>query len=285
MSIFNMQGILSPERIMTLIRFVLLVFLGLPISFVLSRTVQRYTAKRLSAQQGLIAGKIVLYGALLVILFSALNELGFELTHLLAAAGVVGIAVGFAAQTSVSNIISGLFLMGERPFVIGDAITVGNTTGKVLSIDILSVKMRTFDNRFVRIPNETIIKGEVINLSYFPIRRIDLNLSVAYKEKIGRVRELLLDVALRNPLCLQEPQPIIIFSGFGASSIDLFFGVWAERDDYLALKNSIQEEIKQRFDDEGIEIPFPHISLYKGSATEPFPVQLVDCGGKSADHS
>lgn len=89
-------------------------------------------------------------------------------------------------------------------------------------------------------------------------------------------KEILLDTAYHNPLCLQEPEPTIIFSGFGSSSIDLFFGVWAERDDWLTLKNSIQEEIKQRFDEEGIEIPFPHISLYKGSATEPFPVEIVE---------
>ena len=275
MPYFGLDKYLSPEILTMLFRIsILIVFI--PVTYILSRIIRRFITKKFSAQLGLILGKSILYLGLVIILISILHEFGINLNHLLAAAGIVGIAVGFAAQTSISNIISGLFLMGEQPFIIGDIIKVGDTNGEVLSIDMLSIKIRTFDNKLVRIPNETIVKGEVTNITHFPIRRVNINISVAYKEKIGRVREILLDTAYHNPLCLQEPEPTIIFSGFGSSSIDLFFGVWAERDDWLTLKNSIQEEIKQRFDEEGIEIPFPHISLYKGSATEPFPVEIVE---------
>ena len=135
--------------------------------------------------------------------------------------------------------------------------SLGNTTGVVLSIDMLSVKLRTFDNKLIRVPNEMLLKSEVTNVTHFPIRRVDLHVGVAYKEDISRVREILLDIAQKNPLCLQEPAPVIIFSGFGNSSIELFLGVWAEKSDFLKLKNSIQEEIKTRFEQEGIEIPFP----------------------------
>jgi small-conductance mechanosensitive channel len=86
---------------------------------------------------------------------------------------------------------------------------------------------------------------------------------------------MLLHLAEVNPLALQEPEPIVIFTGFGSSSIDILFGVWVLRKDFLKLKNSIQQEIKKAFDEEGIEIPFPHLSLYAGSATEPFPVRVV----------
>jgi len=192
------------------------------------------------------------------------------------AAGIIGIAVGFAAQTSISNIISGFFLMAEQPFVVNDVITVDATTGMVLSIDILSVKLRTFDNKFVRIPNETILKSEVTNVTRFPIRRVDINVGVAYKEDVNRVKEILLDIANKNPLCLQEPEPIVIFQGFGKSSIDFMLGVWAEKADWLALKNAIQEEIKKRFDREGIEIPFPHVTVYSGSASRPFRVEKIE---------
>jgi small-conductance mechanosensitive channel len=258
-----------------LIRTFLLVVVGLPAIFAISRSLRGYISKRYTAQQGMIVGKLIHYGGLIVISISVFHELGFKLGPLLGAAGIVGIAVGFASQTSVSNIISGLFLIAEKPFVVGDAITVGETTGQVLSIDFLSVKLRTFDNKFVRIPNETLIKSQVTNITHFPVRRLDLKVGVAYKEDIGKVREVLLDVAYNNPLALQEPESLVIFSGFGNSSIDLLFVVWVETADFLTLKNTLPEQIKVRFDKEGIEIPFPHLSLYTGSATAPFPVKVV----------
>jgi len=173
-------------------------------------------------------------------------------------------------------LISGLFLIAERPFAIGDIIKVGDRTGEVLSIDLLSVKMRTFDNLYVRLPNESMIKSEVINLTKFPIRRIDLQIGVAYKENIAKVRDVLFRVADKNPLCLEEPIPLFIFQGFGDSSLNIQFSVWVKRENYLNLRNSIQEEIKVAFDEEDIEIPFPHRTIYAGSVTEPFPVRIVD---------
>ena len=118
---------------------------------------------------------------------AVLGELGVKLTALLGAAGIVGIAVGFASQTSVSNIISGLFLISEKPFAIGDVLKVGGTTGIIQSIDLLSIKIRTFDNLFVRIPNEKILSSEVTNITRFPIRRMDIVFQVDYGQDLARV--------------------------------------------------------------------------------------------------
>lgn len=225
------------------------------------------------AQRAMILRRASFYGIAGLFTASALIELGFDLSVLLGAAGILTVAIGFASQTSASNIISGLFLLGERPFAVGDVIRVGSTTGEVLSVDLLSVKLRTFDNLFVRIPNETMIKSEVTNLRRFPIRRVDLQVSVAYKEDLREVREVLLEVADRNPLCLEEPAPLIIFQGYGDSSINHQFSVWAQTEHFLDLRNSIPVEIKEAFDEHGIEIPFPHRTLYTGSETTPFPVQ------------
>ena len=143
---------------------------------------------------------------------------------------------------------------------------MGNTTGEVLSIDLLSVKLRTFDNLFVRIPNESLIKSEVTNLTRFPIRRFDLLLGVAYKEKISLVRDVLMAVADKNPLCLDEPAPIFVFVGFGDSALNIQFSVWGKRENFRDLRNSLQEEIKQAFDSAGIEIPFPQRTVHLQSA-------------------
>ncbi len=274
----SISNYFTAERVGSLIRLVVLLVVGVPLIVVASKWLKKYTAKKLSAQQGMIFSKLILYVGISFIGISILRETGFKLDTLLGAAGIIGIAIGFASQTSVSNIISGLFLIAEKPFEVNDIITVGGNTGVVLSIDILSIKLRTFDNKFVRIPNETIIKTEVTNVTRFPIRRVDLNVGVAYKEDIARVRKVLLDVAFQHPLCLNEPEPLVIFSGFGNSSLDLLLLVWAFKKDWLSLKNSMTEEIKKRFDDEGIEIPFPHLSLYTGSVTEPFPVTVTGRG-------
>ncbi|MEX2529380.1 MAG: mechanosensitive ion channel family protein [Gemmatimonadota bacterium] len=257
------------------IRAGLLLLLGIPLLIGAARWTRTRVAARYTAQQGMVASKALLYSGLLLIVVSVLHQLEFSLTPLLGAAGIVGIAVGFASQTSVSNVISGFFLIGERPFEVDDLIQVGDTVGRVTSIDTLSIKLRTFDHRFVRIPNETIVKSQVTTITRFPIRRLDLNIGVAYKEDVGRVREILLDVANRNPRSLMEPAPLVFFDAYGDSALQLRLAVWATREQFIALKNSLLEEIKARFDAEGVEIPFPHRTFYTGAESSPLPIRII----------
>ncbi|MBI4574907.1 MAG: mechanosensitive ion channel family protein [Planctomycetes bacterium] len=257
------------------LRALVTVAVGLPLVALVARRAGGWFRRRQSAQNAMLAEKAAYYGGLAVLTVMVVQELGFSLTPLLGAAGVAGVALGFAAQTSVSNLISGLFLIAEKPFQVGDVVTMGGRTGTVLSIDLLSVKLRLLDNAYVRIPNEVIIKNEMANVTRFPIRRVDLNIGVAYKEDIRRVRGLLLDMAWKHPLCLMEPEPQVNMVGFGDSSMDLLFAVWTATPDYLGLRNAMLEEVKRRFDEEGIEIPYPHVSICRGPGTEPFPVQVV----------
>lgn len=272
----RMIELLEATRLLSIGQAILLLVFGYIAGRIASATLVKFFHKGMTVHGQQILKRSVFYGIFGLLTVSALKQLGFDLTVLLGAAGIFTVAIGFASQTSASNLISGLFLMIERPFSITDVIRVGETTGEVISIDLLSVKLRTFDNLFVRIPNETMIKSEVTTLTKFPIRRADLKIGVAYKEDIDRVKELLLDLASKNSLCLEEPAPRFIFSGFGNSSIDIQFSVWAQRENFLPLKNSMFESIKKTFDQEGIEIPFPHVSLYTGSATRPIPITVVN---------
>ncbi|MDX2464776.1 MAG: mechanosensitive ion channel family protein [Porticoccus sp.] len=266
---------LETTRLLPIGHAVLLLIFGYMAGRIASATLVKFLHRQMTEHGQQFLKRSVFYGIFSLFTLSALKQLGFDVSVLLGAAGILTVAVGFASQTSVSNLISGLFLMIERPFSISDIIRIGETTGEVISIDLLSVKLRTFDNLFVRIPNETMIKTEVTTLTKFPIRRADLKVGVAYKEDIERVKTLLLDIASKNPLCLEEPAPLFIFSGFGNSSIDIQFSVWAQRENFLKLKNSMYETIKTAFDREDIEIPFPHVSLYTGSATQPIPITVV----------
>lgn len=278
----SLWQLINSPWVINLLMALLLSTVGWVLANLCARFTERIIREHYSKHHAVLFRRIVFWLILGLFAASALKQLGFSLGILLGAAGVMSVAIGFASQTSASNLISGLFLIGERPFQIGDVIRVGNTTGEVLSIDLLSVKLRTFDNLFVRLPNESLIKSEVTNLSRFPIRRFDLQIGVAYKEDIAKVREVLFAVAEKNPLSLEEPAPTFLFNGFGDSALNLQFSVWCTSANFRALRNSLQEEVKVAFDQAGIEIPFPHRTLYSGSDSAPFPVTIVSGASEQA---
>ncbi|MDP7110912.1 MAG: mechanosensitive ion channel family protein, partial [Myxococcota bacterium] len=254
----TLEQLVTIERISGWISAIVILVLGIGLAMVLKR---RLRIKALKPQHALLFQRSVTYLVLVLTVAAALRELGVDLGVLLGAAGIVTVAVGFAAQASISNLISGLFLMGEQPFVIGDLVTVGSVTGEVLSIDLMSVKIRTFDNLHVRVPNETMLKSNVTTVTKYPIRRVDMKMGVAYRSDLERVRDLLMELADRNPLCLTEPEPLFIFTGYGDNALEFQFSAWAASENFLSLRNGLYFEIKAAFDEAGIEIPFPQRTL------------------------
>ncbi len=252
-----------------------LVVLGVVLGSVAGRSAARFMEQRSTRHHTVMVRRLVFYVIVLLFAVAALREAGFSLDVVLGAAGILTVAIGFASQTSASNMISGLFLLVEKPFEIGDVIEADATIGEVVGIDMLSVKLRTPDNLYVRIPNETLIKTRVVNRSRFPIRRLDLTVGIAYAEDVERVEALLLTLAEKNPVCLEEPKPFVLVTAFGPSSVDLQFSFWVPKDKVLDGRSSMMVAIKQTLDRDGIEIPFPHTSIYAGSHSEPFRVQLL----------
>ena len=262
---------LDPAHLGALFRAVLYLVAGVLLARAARYTLHR-TALTLSAQQKQLLTRVVYYGILGLFSVSALRQFGFDFTVLLGAAGIVTVAIGFASQTSAANLIAGLFLVAEKAVNIGEIVTVDGVTGEVLSVDVLSTKLRTFDNLLVRIPNETMVKARITVLNRFPLRRVDVNVGVAYDSDLALVQQTLLDVARDNPLCLDEPGPLVIWTGFGDNSIDYLYAVWGKSQNFLALRNSITRELKAAFDAAGIEIAFPQRTLQPG--TTPLEVRL-----------
>ena len=268
----ELRGLLELGIVQSVGKALIVVLLG----FLVAKLVNRRLREGALQSQSRLLVRRFLTGFILVVTFAwALSLAGVNVSVLLGTAGFLTIGIGFAAQTSVSNLISGVFLVAEKPFKVGDVIDVAGTRGEVIVIDLMSVKLRTFDNLLVRIPNETMLKANLTNVSYFDIRRYDLQVGVAYKEDIEHVRRVLMGVAEANPLCLKDPKAQVIFLGFGDSAVNLQFSVWAKRQSFLDLRNSIAEEVKRAFDQASIEIPFPHRTLYAGSATSPLPLRIV----------
>ncbi|MDT8448040.1 MAG: mechanosensitive ion channel family protein [bacterium] len=270
----EMAGLVSAERLLSIFSAFLILVIGWVLARLARKLIRSLPETALVQPYRLLVQRSLFWGLFSLFLMAAMHQLGLNLGVLLGAAGVFSLAIGFAAQTSVSNLISGLFLMGERSFIIGDLIKQGDHMGEVVAIDLFSVKLKTFDNLLVRIPNETLIKSSFTNYSALPIRRYDMDLGIAYKEDTQKTVELLHQVAENNVFCLAQPKPIVIFIGFGSSSVDLRYCVWGASSDYLDLRNSFALEVKAALDAAGIEIPYPHLSLYAGEATQPMPVKL-----------
>ena len=237
---------------------VLVLLLGALVAAIGRRRIERSS---LHPQHRLLVARGMVLATYCLAIVWAMKLLGIEIGGLLGAAGVLTVAIGFAAQTSTSNLVSGLFLMAEQPFRIGDTVRIGDTIGEVVSIGLVSVWLRTPENLLVRIPNEAALKSNIINLSHHPIRRLDIKLGVSYNADIESVRACLLEIARAEPLCLEEPKPRVMQTGFGASSVDLTCALWTAKENYLDLRDAIGQEILRVFNQRGIEIPFPQTTL------------------------
>ncbi len=220
--------------------------------------------KKSALQNQMLMGKLINYTGFFIVLIIILAQLGIKLSALLGAAGILGIAIGVASQKSLGNIISGFFMVTEKSFEIGDAITVGDKTGIVYSIELLSIMLKTFDNVLIRIPHETLISTNIVNITRFPIRRMDLFITVSYKSEMNQVMEILGNVARNNAFCLDEPNPFILIKEFQDSGILIQYGIWFEKNDYVLVRNAILSDVLEAFRAEGITIPYPHITIENG---------------------
>lgn len=259
-------------HIFTGLRAVIIFAIGMLLAGAAARLTERVLAQHRDRQFSMLMRKAVFWSLASLVGISTLHNLGFNLGVLLGAAGILTVALGFASQTSASNLISGLFLLSEKPFAVGDMITIGDVTGEVMSIDALSVKLRTFDNIFIRIPNESILRDRVRTNTRFPIRRYDLKFTVRFQEDLRALEKLLRTVAERNAVALQEPKPSMILLGFEEWGVGVQFSVWAARENFFALRNSFQIEIQEAMLAAGIEIAYRRLvinELQQQAAAEP----------------
>ena len=276
-SLKGMVSNLNTDRLTELLVAVLLAVIGFLIARFISNTFIRTVGMRFNAHQQLVWRRGIFYFIFLIFVMASLKEAGFKLSVFLGAAGILTVALGFASQTSASNLISGMFLIGEGSFEVGDTIQLtlirGHTIeGEVISIDLLSVKLLTQDNVYVRLPNEQLIRAPVHNLSKFPIRRIPITLAINFHEDIIKVREVLLDAVNKYPLVLADPKPAVTVTAFRESSIELLFAIWCKRENFLQVRDEMQERIRNAFVDNKIEIPVPKM----GFVDHPLSTQAVD---------
>ena len=228
---------------------------------IISKAIRRVPEAKLPAQRAAIVVKFVRYIFYIVVVLYILSLFGINLKAIWGAAGIAGVAIGFAAQTSVSNLISGLFVLTEGSIHVGDTIIVGDVTGIVDEVKLLSIRVHTFDNQMVRIPNSTIINSNLTNNSYHTKRRWTVKVGVDYSTDMKYALETLQKAADLCPTVLKDPAPSVWFDGFDASSINLVVAVWFKPADFLQTRNDIYIAIKKVLDDANISIPFNQLDV------------------------
>jgi small conductance mechanosensitive channel len=205
----------------------------------------------------------LLYAVLLIIVvLAAISKIGIQTTSFIAILGAAGLAVGLSLQGSLSNFAAGVLIMIFRPFKIGDFIDAGGAQGIVEEIGILVTEMRSPDNKKIIVPNAGIMSGNITNITAKDTRRCDMDFGVSYTDDLDKVESILMEMIKADDRVLEDPEPQVVVAELGDSSINFKVRPWVKKEDYWGLFFDMQKAVKQRFDKEGISIPFPQRDVH-----------------------
>ena len=200
---------------------------------------------------------IVYYALLTVVIIAALNKLGIATTSFLAILGAAGLAVGLALKDSLGNFASGVMIIIFKPFRVGDFVTAGGVSGSVSEVGIFNSVFVTGDNQRIVVPNTSITSGSITNVNANNTRRVDIVVAISYEDSIKNAKDVLTNIINSNPKVLKDKGFGISVTDLAETSVKLGVNVWAKSSDYGSLKAELLEEIKIKFDEVGITIPYP----------------------------
>jgi small conductance mechanosensitive channel len=253
------------------------IFLVLFIFGILARLARRVANKALSASpvettellRRLLVGmasKLMWLIAFLVVL----SVFGIDVGPMLAGLGIAGFVLGFALQDTLSNFAAGLMIMFYRPFDVGDVVTAGGVQGKVESVTLVSTVITTFDNQILIVPNNKVWGDVINNVTAQDKRRVDLVFGIGYPDDAAKARKIMEDVLADHELVLADPESVVRLHELADSSVNFVCRPWCRTDDYWTVYWDVTATVKQRFDAEGISIPFPQrdVHLYQYGTTE-----------------
>lgn len=262
-------NILGTEiELLKLLITAVIIAVGVLVARVARLTLTRFVGRYLPHETGEIIKKGVYWGIIAIAVFSAIGNLGVDFTGLLLAGGIMGIIVGFAVQSTVANLVSGLFLQLDRPARIGDPIEVVemNVSGVINEITPFSTRLRRFDGVFIRIPNEKMFTSQLVNFFGYMARRVEVTVGIAYKEDAAAVIQLIREMLAQNPKILAEPEPTIMVWELADSSVNIKVWGWVPSQEWFPVRTEIIQQLKELLDKEGIEMPFPHRTLWFGES-------------------
>ncbi len=257
----NMLLFLSEHQMKIIVFFAVLIF-----GYILLKVFNGMAGKMLKHSKVSFTASHFLSGLIkgflrVIYIIVLLSIAGVPMTSFIAILSAAGLAVALALQGNLSNFASGMMLITFRPFEVGDYIESQGISGTVKEIQVLYTHLLTPDNRKVIIPNSDLTQSRVINFTSEAIRRLDLVISVDYHSDIEKVKALIHEVILKEEGILREPMHLVRLGKQGESSLDFDVKVWVYKENYWDVHYTLQEEIKKTFNENGIEIPFPHRSI------------------------
>ena len=240
-----------------LVYVVIVIAVALFIGALLERAIRRVLIKRVSATVVSNIVKVVRYGVLIIAIFAALASMGIDVTGALIAGGILGIVIGFAAQASISNFISGLLLVLERPFKLGDFVHVGDTIGMVAEIGILSTTIVTWDGVRVRIPSSQIFNSDLRNFTASKVRLVSVEVRIPYSASVEKAVEAIKVKLKEQWYVLEEPEPDVFAKAFANDGVVLEVRAWTPGSTWFTLYSNLPRLVKEALDGAGIQIPYP----------------------------
>ncbi len=246
------SGVTLFEILKSLLILLVIAIIGKIISLNIRRTLQDKASKDLVTT----LSKIINYTALFVGVLAILPILKISVSGLLVAGGIIAIVIGFASQSIVSNLISGIFLIFERPLRLDDVVKIDGNLGMVEEIRIISTSVRTFDGVFVRIPNEKVFTGTITNYLQNVARRFEYDIGIRYQDDADRAMEIIKELIEEHPLALKNPPPQLFVQELGASAVELRVRIWAPSTDWYQVRMELLWRIKKTLEENDIKVPF-----------------------------
>ncbi|MCC7566446.1 MAG: mechanosensitive ion channel family protein [Methanomicrobiaceae archaeon] len=241
--------------------FVLIIMVATAVAKFVALNIKRALVERVPKNDLDLLTKVVYYIIILGGIVFALPYLNVELSGLLVAGGIVGLVIGFASQSVVSNLVSGLFLMFERPIKIGDNIGLNDIIATVEDIRVLSTIVRTFDGVYVRIPNEKVFTAEITNYVANVARRFEYVISIRYQDDAERAITVIKEVIWAHPFALKNPAPSVYVDRLADSGVNIVVRIWAPSRVWWDVRTELLWKLKVELERNGIEIPFPQMTL------------------------
>jgi small conductance mechanosensitive channel len=199
---------------------------------------------------------------MLFVIVASLDELGVDTTSLVAILGAAGLAIGLSLQDSLKNFAAGVMLLVFKPFRAGDYVEAAGVAGTVKKIGIFTSAMNTPDNKEIIVPNGKIYGDNIVNYSAMTTRRVDMTFGIGYDDDLLKAKNVLEQMVKEDERILEEPAPVVAVSSLGDSSVNFTVRPWVKKEDYFAVLWAFTENVKLRFDKEGISIPFPQMDVH-----------------------
>ncbi len=210
-------------------------------------------------------GQILRYAILTFAFLFVLNRFGIETTSLIAMLGAAGLAIGLALQGTLAHFAAGVMLVIFRPVKVGDYVEIGGKGGTVQEITLFTTELSTPDNAQIIVPNGEVWASSIINHSYYPTRRISLTFGVDYDSDLKKVETILHEIMAADDRVHSDPEPYIKVATLNSSSIDFVVRVWCDSGDFWTLRHDLTRTVKDAFASNGIQIPFPAMTLYRAN--------------------